>query len=349
MNVPPTTPPYEYEHHTRQVRLPGLKRLFDSIDHSVTRSDAVPSQLLSPPDLLHDSEEDDEDTLSTPSLSLSPKQDFLSKDHDLIKRNKSYYQSNHHRTKSVPHKSPSLNQQLIDKSVVFQLDVHESTSQTQQKEYIANQRYQDRNWNCTSQIICGQSLLSNLRARVAHARSSQRKIKETRLSRPKRARTASIIEIPRRNYHRYYSSLPDINGCYADHDPVRLNGNKRHHEDSTAAANVPESYPWSDHQPFQQEDSVHHQQQQTKSNQSDDQDQHQRKRLKKLPNTPRCGSSTQSSSSGRPSRVKGPCQACQEPSDGCMRKAFNWPFASNQLFSDKGKPFVYLCNKCGLR
>ncbi|KAG0181904.1 hypothetical protein DFQ28_008296 [Apophysomyces sp. BC1034] len=56
-----------------------------------------------------------------------------------------------------------------------------------------------------------------------------------------------------------------------------------------------------------------------------------------------------SSSAGRPSRVKGPCQACQETSDGCMRKAFNWPFPSSSIFNDKGKPFVYLCNKCGLR
>jgi hypothetical protein len=53
--------------------------------------------------------------------------------------------------------------------------------------------------------------------------------------------------------------------------------------------------------------------------------------------------------SGRPSRKKGPCQACQEASDGCMRKAFNWPFPTSQIFNDKGRPFVYLCNKCGLR
>ncbi|KAI7904121.1 uncharacterized protein BX663DRAFT_504038 [Cokeromyces recurvatus] len=68
------------------------------------------------------------------------------------------------------------------------------------------------------------------------------------------------------------------------------------------------------------------------------------KRVTKKPTVRR-----QSSSSGRPSRVKGPCQACQEASDGCMRKAFNWPFPASQIFNDKGKPFVYLCNKCGLR
>ncbi|KAI8141050.1 hypothetical protein BJV82DRAFT_645494 [Fennellomyces sp. T-0311] len=52
---------------------------------------------------------------------------------------------------------------------------------------------------------------------------------------------------------------------------------------------------------------------------------------------------------GRPARIKGPCQACRETSDGCMRKAFNWPFPSNAVFNDKGRPYVYLCNKCGLR
>lgn len=56
-----------------------------------------------------------------------------------------------------------------------------------------------------------------------------------------------------------------------------------------------------------------------------------------------------SSSAGRPSKVKGPCQACHEASDGCMRKAFDWPFPTTQVFHDKGKPYVYLCNKCGLR
>ncbi|ORX55097.1 hypothetical protein DM01DRAFT_1383033 [Hesseltinella vesiculosa] len=53
--------------------------------------------------------------------------------------------------------------------------------------------------------------------------------------------------------------------------------------------------------------------------------------------------------SSRSLRSKGPCQACQESSEACMRKAFHWPFASDDIFYDKGRPFVYLCNKCGLR
>ncbi|KAG2174543.1 hypothetical protein INT44_006806 [Umbelopsis vinacea] len=48
-------------------------------------------------------------------------------------------------------------------------------------------------------------------------------------------------------------------------------------------------------------------------------------------------------------RPKGPCQACQEHSEGCMRKAFGWPLTDGKIYYDKGRPFVYLCNKCGLR
>lgn len=32
-----------------------------------------------------------------------------------------------------------------------------------------------------------------------------------------------------------------------------------------------------------------------------------------------------------------------------MRKAFNWPFPTSSVYNDKGRKFVYLCNKCGLR
>lgn len=54
-------------------------------------------------------------------------------------------------------------------------------------------------------------------------------------------------------------------------------------------------------------------------------------------------------SSPKAAKPKGPCQACQEHSEGCMRKAFGWPLLDEKVYYDKGKPFVYLCNKCGLR
>ncbi|KAI8097446.1 uncharacterized protein BX664DRAFT_326384 [Halteromyces radiatus] len=53
--------------------------------------------------------------------------------------------------------------------------------------------------------------------------------------------------------------------------------------------------------------------------------------------------------SGRPVRTKGPCQACHQSAEACMRKAFDWPFPSDDIYYDKGRSFVYLCNKCGLR
>jgi hypothetical protein len=205
------------------------------------------SQPTSPPDLLNDS---DEDSLSTPSLLSSPKP--------------TYHTFN--RRKSVPHKSPSVVQDalqasLFDKSVVFQLDPYHDTSK----------------------IISGQSLLSALRKKVAHAR------RKPAMMFPQRKRAVSMIEIP------------SIRRASVDTESD-------------------EAQQWND--PMEvEEDQV--------------------KRAKKP--------SRRQSSSGRPSRIKGPCQACQEASDGCMRKAFQWPFPSSQIFNDKGKPFVYLCNKCGLR
>jgi hypothetical protein len=53
--------------------------------------------------------------------------------------------------------------------------------------------------------------------------------------------------------------------------------------------------------------------------------------------------------SPKSAKPKGPCQACQEHSEGCMRKAFDWPLTDGKVYYDKGRAFVYLCNKCGLR
>lgn len=253
------------------------------------------NQPLSPPDLLHDSEEDDEDSLCTPSLSLSPKQGYKDQDllssHNINKRN----EPNMGRRKSVPHKSPAaiqdtLQASLFDKSIVFQLDASTPLSD---------------DLKCTSKIICGQSLLTSLRKRVAHARSQHVEEPVIRVPRRKRMRTASIIEIPR-SQHRRTSSSSDQSDYSSS--PIIV---------------APKARKWADH-PYQDQP-------------------------KPSTTTHVRRQSNNGTSSGRPSRVKGPCQACQEPADGCMRKAFNWPFPTNQTFNDKGKPFVYLCNKCGLR
>ncbi|KAL9543947.1 hypothetical protein MBANPS3_007874 [Mucor bainieri] len=352
--------------------------IFDSVDQAVTRSDAVVvnNQPASPPDLLHDSEEDDEDSLSTPSVSLSPKQGFLSsstRDH----KNRSYSHGDvvrpflalHHRRKSVPHRSPSivgdaLQASLLDKSVVFQLNVQQphtsdssskspnttETAPTHHDEsgYTANQSCPDCgdacDIKCTSKVICGQSLLSALRKRVAYARSLKQEdelpAKHPRMSsRRKRTRTASIIEIPRSAHRRTSTS--------SDHSAGSSNG-----ATEQSAALFPT------HRPLDQQLYHQHQHQQQhfpfphpieEDGVFEEGDQHQVKRVKKASAPRRQSSTAHGQSSGRPSRVKGPCQACQEASDGCMRKAFNWPFPASQIFNDKGKPFVYLCNKCGLR
>lgn len=371
----------QQQQRQQQQRQPALKHIFDSVDQSATRSDAVVmnNQPASPPDLLHDSEEDDEDSLSTPSLSLSPKQGFLSssnattsnntKDH----KNRSYSHGDvvrpflalHHRRKSVPHRSPSivgdtLQASLLDKSVVFQLNVlprstdYSSSSKTpkitesepthhDESGYIANQSCPDCgdacDIKCTSKVICGQSLLSALRKRVAYARSLQQDdelMKQSRMSRRKRTRTASIIEIPR-SVHRRTSTSSD-----------QSVGSSNSQVEQSRTVFIPDSH---DIQSLNQQQQYQHSiEEDGDYDQDQDQDQHELKRVKKSNNTPRRQSSTaHGQSSGRPSRVKGPCQACQEASDGCMRKAFNWPFPASQIFNDKGKPFVYLCNKCGLR
>lgn len=384
-----TSSPYEFGHLHQTSDQPrpqpseqlqeSQHHIFDSVDQAVTRSDAVVvnNQLASPPDLLHDSEEDDEDSLSTPSVSLSPKQGFLSsntRDH----KNRSYSHGDvvrpflalHHRRKSVPHRSPSiagdaLHASLLDKSVVFQLNIQQPhTSDSSSKSpnttesapthhdesgYTANQSCPDCgdacDIQCTSKVICGQSLLSALRKRVAYARSLKQEdelpAKHPRMARRKRTRTASIIEIPRSAHRR--TSISSDQSTGSSNGPTEL-----------SSAMFP-PHRSSDQQFYHQHQhqQQHHQLPYPHPNEEDDAyeegDQHQVKRVKKS-NTPRRQSSTaHGQSSGRPSRVKGPCQACQEASDGCMRKAFNWPFPASQIFNDKGKPFVYLCNKCGLR
>lgn len=281
---PVSSLPYDFDNQHNTT----FKRLYETIDQKQQPTSP-------PPDLLHDSDEDDEDSLSTPSLLLSPKQSYqpVSKPHS-------------NRRKSVPHRSPSAVQDaiqasLFDKSVVFQLDPY----------YDFNSDIQ-----CASKIICGQSLLSALRKKVVRARSLQQ---PPRIS-ARRKRTVSMIEIPRSNVRR-----------------ASVSSTTTSHEDQQQLPPPRELTPqWTNGQTYPyypmeiEEDPM--------------------KRAKKSNTTTRRRQSSHgSTTSGRPSRVKGPCQACQEASDGCMRKAFDWPFPSSQTFNDKGKPFVYLCNKCGLR
>jgi hypothetical protein len=275
----------------------GAKRPFplnSIIFDTPTQSNDVPD--YSPPDLLQDDDEDDEESLSTP-YSLSPRQQPNS------------YFINHRaecrRRKPVPHRSPALTNDafkasLLDKSVVFQLDVHSQAPFSHSTNDACSDCSESNNpcdLKCTSKVICGQSLLSALRKRIVDARSFQRPVRQIIHSR-KRARAASFIEIPK----------PPTRYRHTSSEPLLVQ------PDFIKDWTLPKPIV-----PAVQEKKI----------------------------VARYTSSY--ATSGRPSRIKGPCQACQEASDGCMRKAFNWPFPASQVFNDKGKPFVYLCNKCGLR
>ncbi|KAI9300089.1 hypothetical protein BJ944DRAFT_244531 [Cunninghamella echinulata] len=289
----------------------------------------------SPPELLHDSEEDDGDSFS--STSTTPQHDLLFDEHTY-----------HSRRKSVPHKSPSILQDVfqasaIDKSVIFQWDTTTLLPPIQQQHDNSN--------NDTSsatiikpKVICGESLLSALRHRVALARQQDLPIKKRIIHMPRRQLTATCIELP--NHHqqgitKHKLSIPII------HQHTSLSSSSSHHHSMKINNNISinsliDPLPKSSSS-FNQIDPI--------SNSSPSSPiapiikQRGRKPLQPSSST----TTTRHTSSGRPSRVKGPCQACQETSDGCMRKAFDWPFPTNQTFNDKGKPFVYLCNKCGLR
>ncbi|KAI8370355.1 uncharacterized protein BYT42DRAFT_581988 [Radiomyces spectabilis] len=251
------------------------------------------------------------------------------------------------RRKSVPHRSPSAIQDAIqatavDKSVVFQLDMHShlpAVPSTGSSTTTATTTCPDCGastsqcgMTCTSKVICGESLLAALRKRVALARSQQQQHQQpSPVSGRKRARSATQIEIPHikvkhssagsgRKVHDWFheSSVEEEDEEDDEDEDMDEDEDDAMHPEIHRKTHVPKSALTSASSLLQQ---------------------------------PRRKSVTvrRSSNSGRPSRVKGPCQACQEASDGCMRKAFDWPFPSTQVFNDKGKPFVYLCNKCGLR
>ncbi|CEP16868.1 hypothetical protein [Parasitella parasitica] len=289
-------------------------------NHSAFRR-VSPISMPSPPELLIDSSEDEDDFILPPTYINAASSTASS----LSSASSSY--NVHHKRKSVPHRSPS---NIVDhKSVIFQ---------------ISN--------NCTPKILGGgdHGVLWSLRQRVSMARHSQRSSSKNRLSAPhphRRVRPMRI-QIPRPQWSRdntFYDDLVSpINNDWqskkslqpivivptsnVEPTPITLgtgatswqSNTKKSYSPPTAAATA------------EHKNSTNPQASASTSSTT----------------TPRRKSSHHTTS-GRPSRVKGPCQACNETSDGCMRKAFNWPFPTNTVFNDKGKPFVYLCNKCGLR
>lgn len=367
----PATPPYDYHNHTSMDNNNDNNKNYSDIffdrqpspDHHHIETSSITSDnetivsnhsafrrvssisMPSPPELLIDTSEDDEEE-ETASYTSSSTASF----------NNMHYKSNNNR-KSVPHRSPS---NMIDhKSVIFQIEA-----------------------NRTPKILggggnSGRSLLWSLRQRVSMARRQQRNHKN-RLSapRPERRVRAMRIQIPRptqqQHHQRQQQQSPTPNTIYDDfvspasnHHPyqhfTQHANNEPHyhhrHEPVTIIHNSIETTATATIQPMAIVEPTSSSWQNVKKPNTGSAATNGGKqaidRKKTSANvaaaTPRKNCGTHHASSGRPSRVKGPCQACHETSDGCMRKAFNWPFPTSTIFNDKGKAFVYLCNKCGLR
>ncbi|ORX61979.1 hypothetical protein DM01DRAFT_1331452 [Hesseltinella vesiculosa] len=312
------------------ISLPSLfeavKPYYPAQDQRQDHPSTAFQRISSPPDLLHDSEEDDGDSLSTsPPL----------QQHDLD------LALPHPRRKSVPHKSPSVIQDAfqasaIDKSVVFQWEpsvftdppypihpAHHLLSPDAHQEHHHHHAAMDQDLPqlppLKSKVICGESLLSALRHRVAKARQPELPIKKRHIHTPRRQLTATCISLP--PLHQSHPQRITKKTL-----PIPVASLKKAPSPTPSPALSPVTQ-----DPLPPVFSPP-------------------KQRGRKPNPPSNGSApVRHGSSGRPCRIKGPCQACQETSDGCMRKAFDWPFTTNEEYNDKGKPFVYLCNKCGLR
>lgn len=305
----PATPPYDYHNHST---IESTKDLF------FDRQPASPDHHHSPSSNSHGRLNNSAfrrvsnmSSASTTSSSMpSPPELLIDSSED--EEDTMCYSMHQSSRKSVPHRSPS---NLIDdnQNIVFQIEK-----------------------NTRPKILSGTGgLLWSLRQRVSLARKQYQH--KNRLSAPhpeRRVRRAMRIQIPRpqqnqQNHHdmnttSFYNDLvlPDPVPVKIIHNtpPIMIQTNTILAEPTS---NTTVSY---------ESSSI-------------------KKPKHKKSNTTQTNrkNSTTHASSGRPSRVKGPCQACHETSDGCMRKAFNWPFPTSTIFNDKGKPFVYLCNKCGLR
>ncbi|KAI7875481.1 hypothetical protein K492DRAFT_240256 [Lichtheimia hyalospora FSU 10163] len=350
--------PQQSDHHQHQHHHP----IYTSNDTTKPRSAFhrhQPTSMPSPPELMHDSEEDEEESTGSPIMTAMQL--------DVAQPNISY--PHHSIRKSTPHRSPAavkdaIQASAVDKSVVFQLDVRShpffpasatssarmsaSPSSTYDQEPMCPECKLTNccGMACTSRVICGESLLTALRKRVAQARSEQQPRRRQRLAIQSRSsfkrtsatatRKSTHIDIPRvaatsRQHYHSSEEEDDADDDYTevsaeDEQEKRLREIRRRPWIDDGDQTTPS--PQLTSPPTPQQPSV-------QQNKNDSQEQ---PALRK-----------RSPPAGRPSRVKGPCQACQESSDGCMRKAFNWPFPTSSVYNDKGRKFVYLCNKCGLR
>jgi hypothetical protein len=237
------------------------------------------------------------------------------------------------RRKSVPHRSPAaiqdaLQATALDQSIVFQLNV--SGDLFYHHEYIDTD-----NIECKPEVICGESLLTALRTRVTLARHERPTLRPKQTS-PRRHLVAHKINIPRspkplkRRKSPEAVSPSDLANAFTDMTVYTPNSDEKphHHHRRAHAFDYRAQLDNYDEEDEDANKSVIS----SESAMDIETD-----KAQSLPTT------------SHRTKSKGPCQACQEVSDGCMRKGFNWPFEASLIYYDKGKPFVYLCNKCGLR
>ncbi|KAG2175937.1 hypothetical protein INT44_000415 [Umbelopsis vinacea] len=229
------------------------------------------------------------------------------------------------RRKSIPHRSPAAIQDALqatamDQSIVFQLNVSGDI-------FDHHHEWLDQdNIGCKPEVICGESLLTALQSRVTSARHERMKPKQ---SSPKRHIVAHKINIPRspkslnkRRKSPEAVSPSELANAFTDMTVFTPHGDEKHRRAHAIDYRA------------------------QLENDDEDEDETTKSPISSEESADKAGSPPTSS---HRSKSKGPCQACQEVSDGCMRKGFNWPFEASLIYYDKGKPFVYLCNKCGLR
>lgn len=236
------------------------------------------------------------------------------------------------RRKSIPHRSPAaiqdaLQATALDQSIVFQLNVSGDL-------FHHHEMIDKDNIDCKPEVICGESLLTALQSRVTSARHERSTVKPKQTS-PRRQIVAHKINIPRspKSLKRRKSpeavSPSELANAFTDMTVYTTYSDDKHHHRRAHAIDYRAQL----------------------ENYDEDDDE--------ITKSPISSESAMDLETDKPvsspltsshrSKSKGPCQACQEVSDGCMRKGFNWPFEASLIYYDKGKPFVYLCNKCGLR
>lgn len=214
--------------------------------------------------------------------------------------------------KSIPHRSPKIVSDELHKANHNQRDLVFQIDMCNPANGIQHK----------SKVISGESLLMALKRRVTTARQAERKTAVNQRSNAKRmheSRHVSPTRIwlpkPSSPIHKKYQSRGHSEFPQAQRQ-TRLPSDDAMSEDDSSESASMDMDPEVETKPRERQPS---------------------------------GQFKPQGASPKSIKSKGPCQACQEHSEGCMRKAFGWPLSDSKVYYDKGRPFVYLCNKCGLR